>query len=207
MQLILDNWCSLNFEASSLVASQLVQLYQDRLDSHHWLFDETSPAMWMALFAFCRRMCYTEFRLALTMGSGTMDRVRFRDWFLRIDELTAEQCRKVVAVLSDPPEGEASLATIELGGRRGVPGQVARFVPLSLQVLWPDFRHSAHPDGQQPPQPDQGLPRHRHQASRQLSEVVPSRRARQASIAKSKSMPRSRHSQTKPAIRELSHVD
>ncbi len=116
MQLILDNWCSLNFEASSLVASQLVQLYQDRLDSHHWLFDETSPAMWMALFAFCRRMCYTEFRLALTMGSGTMDRVRFRDWFLRIDELTAEQCRKVVAVLSDPPEGEASLATIELGG-------------------------------------------------------------------------------------------
>ena len=44
------------------------------------------------------------------------------------------------------------------------------------------------------------LLRHRHQASRQLSEVVPSRRARHASIAKS--LPRNR--QTKPAIRELS---
>ncbi len=35
-----------------------------------------------------------------------MDRAQFRDWFSRIDELTAEQCRKVAAVLSDPPEGE-----------------------------------------------------------------------------------------------------
>ncbi len=51
-----------------------------------------------------------------------------------------------------------------------------------------------NPDGQQPSQPDQGLPatlpRHRHQVSRQLSEVVPSRRPRQASIAKS--LPRNR---------------
>ncbi len=44
-----------------------------------------------------------------------MDRAQFRDWFSRIDELTAAQCRKVAAVLSDPPEGEASLAVIELG--------------------------------------------------------------------------------------------
>ena len=44
-----------------------------------------------------------------------MDRAPFRDWFSRIDELTAAQCRKVAAVLSDPPEGEASLAAIELG--------------------------------------------------------------------------------------------
>ena len=40
-----------------------------------------------------------------------MDQARFRDWFSKIDELTAEQCRKVAAVLSDPPEGEASLAS------------------------------------------------------------------------------------------------
>ncbi len=44
-----------------------------------------------------------------------MDRAQFRDWFSRIDELTAAQCRKVAAVLSDPPESEASLAAIELG--------------------------------------------------------------------------------------------
>ncbi len=44
-----------------------------------------------------------------------MDRARFRDWVSSIDELTAEQCRKVAAVLSDPPEGEAPLAAIELG--------------------------------------------------------------------------------------------
>ena len=46
--------------------------------------------------------------------------------------------------------------------------------------------------------------RHRHQVSRQLSELVPSRRPRQASIAKS--MPRGGQRQTKPAIRELSLV-
>ncbi len=67
-------------------------------------------------------------------------------------------------------------------------------------------RGGAHPDGQQPPQPDQGLPaalpRHRHQVSRQLSEVVPSRRPRQASIAKS--MPRGGQRQDMPAIHELS---
>ncbi len=65
-------------------------------------------------------------------------------------------------------------------------------------------RGRAHPDGQQSPQPDQGLPaaflRHRYQASRQLSEAVPSRRARQASIAKS--LPRSRQRQDMPAIRD-----
>ncbi len=41
-----------------------------------------------------------------------MDRAQFRDWFSRIDELTAEPCRKVAAVLSDPPEGKASLAAV-----------------------------------------------------------------------------------------------
>ncbi len=41
-----------------------------------------------------------------------MDRARFRDWFSRIDELTAKQCRKVAAILSGPPEGETSLAAI-----------------------------------------------------------------------------------------------
>ena len=41
-----------------------------------------------------------------------MDRARFRDWVSSIDELTAAPCRKVAAVLSDPPEGEASLAAV-----------------------------------------------------------------------------------------------
>ncbi len=44
-----------------------------------------------------------------------MDRARFRDWVSSIDELTATQRREAAAVLSDPPEGEASLAAIELG--------------------------------------------------------------------------------------------
>ena len=44
-----------------------------------------------------------------------MDHERFRDWFSRVDELTAAQRKEVVAVLSDPPEGAASLAAIKLG--------------------------------------------------------------------------------------------
>ena len=44
-----------------------------------------------------------------------MDHERFRDWFSRVDELTATQRKEVAAVLSDPPEGAASLAAIELG--------------------------------------------------------------------------------------------
>ena len=44
-----------------------------------------------------------------------MDHERFRDWFSRVDELTASQRKEVAAVLSDPPEGAASLAAIELG--------------------------------------------------------------------------------------------
>ena len=67
-------------------------------------------------------------------------------------------------------------------------------------------RGRTHPDGHQPPQPDQGhpatLPRHRHQVLGQLSEVVSSRRPRQPSIVKS--LPRSRQRQNMPAIRKLS---
>ena len=44
-----------------------------------------------------------------------MNHERFRDWFSRVDELTAAQRKEVAAVLSDPPEGAASLAAIELG--------------------------------------------------------------------------------------------
>ncbi len=44
-----------------------------------------------------------------------MDRAQFRDWVSSIDELTATQRQEAAAVLSDPPEGEASLAAIELG--------------------------------------------------------------------------------------------
>ena len=44
-----------------------------------------------------------------------MDHERFRDWFSRVDELTAAQRKELVAVLSEPPEGAASLAAIELG--------------------------------------------------------------------------------------------
>ena len=62
-----------------------------------------------------------------------MDHDRFRDWFSHIDELTAAQRKEVAAVLSDPPEGTASLAAIELGvdgGRRcphcGSAGAVSR---------------------------------------------------------------------------------
>ena len=44
-----------------------------------------------------------------------MDHERFRDWFSRVDELTAAQRKEVAAVLSDPPEGAASLAAVELG--------------------------------------------------------------------------------------------
>ena len=38
-----------------------------------------------------------------------MDHERFRDWFSRVDELTATQRKEVAAVLSDPPEGAAAL--------------------------------------------------------------------------------------------------
>ncbi len=44
-----------------------------------------------------------------------MDDERFRDWFSHVDELTATQRMAVAAVLSDPPEGAASLAAIDLG--------------------------------------------------------------------------------------------
>ena len=44
-----------------------------------------------------------------------MDHERFRDWFSRVDELTAAQRKEVAAVLSEPSEGVASLAAIELG--------------------------------------------------------------------------------------------
>ena len=44
-----------------------------------------------------------------------MDHERFRDWFSRVDELTAAQHNEVAAVLSEPSEGAASLAAIELG--------------------------------------------------------------------------------------------
>ena len=44
-----------------------------------------------------------------------MDHKRFPEWFSHVDELTAAQCKEVAAVLSDPPEGAASLAAIELG--------------------------------------------------------------------------------------------
>ena len=44
-----------------------------------------------------------------------MDHERFREWFSHVDELTTAQCKEVATVLSDPPEGAASLAAIELG--------------------------------------------------------------------------------------------
>ena len=37
-----------------------------------------------------------------------MDHERFRDWFSRVDELTAAQRKEVAAVLSDPPGGAVS---------------------------------------------------------------------------------------------------
>ena len=64
-------------------------------------------------------------------------------------------------------------------------------------------RRPAHPDGQQPPQPDQGLPaglpRHRHQVPRQLSQVVPSHRTRRPAIAESVSQ--GGNGQTMPTLR------
>ena len=45
-----------------------------------------------------------------------MDHERFRDWFSRVDELTATQRKEVAAVLSDPPEG-AALAGGDRAGR------------------------------------------------------------------------------------------
>ena len=44
-----------------------------------------------------------------------MEHERFRDWFSRVDELTAAQRKELAAVLSDPPEGAASLAAIGRG--------------------------------------------------------------------------------------------
>ena len=44
-----------------------------------------------------------------------MDHERFREWFSRVDELTAVQRNEVAAVLSEPSEGAAALAAIELG--------------------------------------------------------------------------------------------
>ena len=44
-----------------------------------------------------------------------MDHERFRDWFSRVDELTAAQRKELATVLSDPPEGVVSLVAIELG--------------------------------------------------------------------------------------------
>ena len=194
----------------------------------------------MALFALRRRMRYTWFRFALTMGSKTMDRARFRDWVSSIDELTAARCpgasRTVCAAIAASPAAGLSAPSPARAAPQGAVAVLRRVAcrgrdhPRCYGTLRDCAEHGvppphsassrerqplcrragaqgrAHPDGQQPPQPDQGLPatlpRHRHQASRQLSEVVPSRRPRQASIAKS--MPRGGQRQDKPAIRELS---
>ncbi|MCY4548579.1 MAG: hypothetical protein OXC28_09455 [Defluviicoccus sp.] len=78
-----------------------------------------------------------------------MGHERFRDWFSRVDELTAAQRKEVTAVLSDPPEGAASLAAIELGvddERRCVVGQGARSSPLPVQGVREDLR-CAHGHG------------------------------------------------------------
>ena len=56
---------------------------------------------------------WTRSRFAL--GGGEMDHERFRDWLSRVDELTEAQRKEVAAVLSNLPEGAASLAAIELG--------------------------------------------------------------------------------------------
>ena len=47
-----------------------------------------------------------------------MDHERFREWFSRVDELTAAQRKEVSAVLSEPPEGAAPRSGRD-GGIRG----------------------------------------------------------------------------------------
>ena len=79
-----------------------------------------------------------------------MEHERFRDWFSRVDELTAAQRKELVAVLSDPPEGAASLAAIELGvdderrcphcGTGGAVSRGARSSPFPVQGLREDVR-------------------------------------------------------------------
>ena len=76
-----------------------------------------------------------------------MDHERFRDWFSRVDELTATQRKEVAAVLSDPPEGAASLAAIELGvdDERRCPGCTTRSVGCPLVPRLPRARRSRSP--------------------------------------------------------------
>ena len=69
-----------------------------------------------------------------------MDHERFRDWFSRVDELTAAQRKEVAAVLSDLAEGAALLAAVVLGvdnerrcPHRGTGGTVSRGKARSLR--------------------------------------------------------------------------
>ena len=87
-----------------------------------------------------------------------MDHERFRDWFSRVDDLTAAQREEVAAALSGRPQGAASLATIELGvdeerrlcalrhRRFCLSGQGARSALLSVQGLREDIQR-AHRHG------------------------------------------------------------
>ena len=67
--------------------------------------------------SICNSQAWLMDWLAICIGHGgrRMDRARFRDWVSSIDELTAAQRREAATVLSNPLEGEASLAAIKLG--------------------------------------------------------------------------------------------
>ena len=79
--------------------------------------------------------------------------MRFRDWVSSIDELTAVQCREVAAVLSDPPEGEVSLAGglgrcrtgLPESSRPTRPSRLVRLCTHEVQdMMWTGLPRSSH---------------------------------------------------------------
>ena len=67
-----------------------------------------------------------------------MDHKRFRDWFLRVDELTAAQRKEVAAVLS---EGAASLAALDIP-HESINASTGERVRGALHIQTVNSRHS-----------------------------------------------------------------
>ena len=70
-----------------------------------------------------------------------MDHERFRDWFSRVDELTAAQRKEVAAVPSEPSEGAAALAALDIP-HESIDASTGERVRGALHVQTVDSRHS-----------------------------------------------------------------
>ena len=70
-----------------------------------------------------------------------MDHAQFRDWFSRVDELTAAQRKEVAAVPSKPSEGAAALAALDIP-HESIDASAGERVRGAVHIQTVDSRHS-----------------------------------------------------------------